>query len=156
MSRWFYAQRDTKTPLIVSVFTIGLNIFLAYHLARRTSYDVEGLALAQSLVATIEVLILGVIMLARDHKLFNREFLSGVWRILSVTGFSVVAGFAAVTLYPLNLNDRGVLALGSKLFAIALATLGTHVIVSAIFDLEEVRPLFKRLRQLALRPHPID
>ena len=156
MSRWFYAQRDTKTPLLVSIFTIGLNIFLAYHLARRTSYDVEGLALAQSLVAAIEVAVLGAIMLGRDHKLFDREFLSGIWRILSVTGFSVVAGYAAVTLYPLNLNDRGVLALGSKLLAIAVATMGTHILISAVFDLEEVRPLFKRVRNIILKPHPID
>ena len=34
ISRWFYAQKDTKTPLFVSLFTIGLNIFLAYNLAQ--------------------------------------------------------------------------------------------------------------------------
>ncbi|MDL2341688.1 MAG: murein biosynthesis integral membrane protein MurJ [Patescibacteria group bacterium] len=156
MSRWFYAQRDTRTPLLVSVFTIGLNIFLAYHLARRTSYDVEGLALAQSLVATIEVLVLGTIMLYRDSKLFDREFVSGIWRIVSVTGFSVVAGFTAVTLYPLNLNDKGFLVLGSKLTAIAVAVLGTHILISALFDLDEVRPLFKRLKGFVFKSVRID
>src|SRR6185312_12142393 len=29
ISRWFYAQKDTKTPLFVSIFTIGLNVVLA-------------------------------------------------------------------------------------------------------------------------------
>lgn len=156
MSRWFYAQRDTRTPLLVSIFTIGLNIFLAYHLARRTAYDVEGLALAQSLVATIEVFILGSIMLARDHKLFDREFLSGVLRIVSVTGFSVLVGYAMVTLYPLNLGDKGFLTLGSKLTLIAAATLGTHILMSALLDLEEVRPLFKRVNQLLFKRVRID
>ena len=156
MSRWFYAQRDTRTPLLVSIFTIGLNIFLAYNLARQTSYGVEGLALAQSLVAMIEVLVLSVIMLKRDHKLFNTDFLSGVWRIISVTGFSVVAGFIAVSLYPLGINDRGFLTLGSKLALITIATLGTHIVISALFDLDEVRPIFKRLRQLVFKPVRID
>ncbi|MBC7707817.1 oligosaccharide flippase family protein, partial [Polaromonas sp.] len=156
MSRWFYAQKDTKTPLLVSVFTIGLNIFLAVNLARSTAYDVEGLAIAQSLVATIEVFVLGSIMLYRDRKLFDREFLSGIWRIISVTGFSVVAGFTAVTLYPLSLDDRGFLVLGSKLAAISIAIIGTHVLISALFGLEEVKPIFRRLRQLVLKPLRIN
>lgn len=156
MSRWFYAQRDTRTPLLVSIFTIGLNIFLAYHLARHSAYDVEGLAIAQSLVATIEVVVLGGIMLNRDHKLFDREFVSGIWRIISVTGFSVTAGFITVSLYPLGFNDRGFLTLGSKLALISIATLGTHILVSSLFDLEEVRPVFKRVRQLVLKPLRID
>jgi putative peptidoglycan lipid II flippase len=32
VSRWFYAQKDTRTPLYVSVFTISLNIVLAFWL----------------------------------------------------------------------------------------------------------------------------
>lgn len=151
MSRWFYAQRDTRTPLLVSIFTIGLNVILSLHLAKANSYGVEGLAIAQSLVATVEVFILGTIMLARDHKLFNREFIEGLWRIVSVTGFSVVAGYIAVKFYPLNLNDIGFISLGSKLAAIAVIILGTHIIVSALLDLEEVRPIFKRLNQLVFK-----
>ena len=156
MSRWFYAQRDTRTPLLVSIFTIGLNIFLAYHLARRTSYDVEGLAIAQSLVATIEVFVLGGIMLIRDHKLFDRDFVSGIWRIISVTGFSVLAGYMTVSTYPFEINDRGFITLGSKLALIAFVTLGTHILVSALFDLDEVKPIFKRVRRLIFRPIRID
>lgn len=152
MSRWFYSQKDTRTPLLVSVFTIGLNIYLAVNLARANTYDVEGLAIAQSIAATLEVFVLGVIMLYRDPKLFDAKFLSGIWRIVSVTGFSVVAGFAAVTFYPLNLSDVGFITLGSKLALIAIAIIGTHVAVSTLFGLEEVRPIYKRLKQLVFKP----
>ena len=96
ISRWFYAQKDTKTPLFVSLFVIALNIILAYSLARPDVYGVAGLALAQSIVAAVEVFILVVIMLIRDHQLFDAKFWSGVWRIISVTGFSVVAGFIMI------------------------------------------------------------
>jgi putative peptidoglycan lipid II flippase len=148
ISRWFYAQKDTRTPLFVSLFTIALNVTLALSLARPAAYGVAGLALAQSIVAMIEVFILSIVMLIRDHKLFDIEFWGGVWRIISVTGFTVVAGFIMITLFPLGAVDRGILTLGTKLFLIAGVTFGTHVAVSALFGLDEVRPIFKRARKL--------
>lgn len=158
ISRWFYAQKDTKTPLFVSLFTIALNIFLAITLARPApqGYGVAGLALAQSIVAMVEVFILSSIMLKRDHRLFNAEFWGGVWRIISVTGFSVVAGFIMISLYPLGINDRGIVTLGSKLLFIASVTFLVHIAVSALFGLEEVRPIFARLRKLVLKPVKLD
>lgn len=158
ISRWFYAQKDTKTPLFVSLFTIALNIFLAVTLARPApdGYGVAGLALAQSIVAMVEVFILAAVMLIRDHRLFDLEFWSGVWRIASVTGFSVVAGFIMISLYPLGKYDRGVLTLGSKLLFISLVTFAVHVAVSALFDLDEVRPIFDKLRKLALKPIKLE
>lgn len=152
ISRWFYAQKDTKTPLFVSLFTIALNVALAVTLARPHAYGVSGLALAQSVVAAVEVFILSVIMLFRDHRLFDQEFWSGVWRIISVTGFSVVAGFIMVSLLPLGAHDRGIVTLGSKLALIAIVTFGVHLLISALFDLDEVRPIFARLRRFILKP----
>lgn len=158
ISRWFYAQKDTKTPLFVSLFTIALNILLAIMLARPApqGYGVAGLALAQSIVAMVEVFILSGIMLKRDHRLFDVQFWGGVWRIISVTGFSVVASFIMISLYPLGINDRGILTLGSKLVLIAIVTFGVHVAVSALFGLEEVQPIFDRLRKLVLKPVKLD
>jgi putative peptidoglycan lipid II flippase len=156
ISRWFYAQKDTITPLIVSLFVIALNVFLAYTLSRPNAYGVSGLALAQSIVAATEVLILSVIMLIRDPKLFDYQFWGGVWRIISVTGFSVIAGFIMVSLYPLGINDKGILALGSKLILISFAIIAIHISVSALFGLEEVRPLITRARKIMLKPIKIE
>jgi putative peptidoglycan lipid II flippase len=156
ISRWFYAQKDTKTPLFVSLFTIALNVTLAVTLARPSAYGVAGLAFAQSIVAAVEVFILSTIMLKRDRRLFNAEFWSGVWRIISVTGFSVVAAFIMISIYPLGINDRGIVTLGSKLFFITSATYAVHIGVSALFDLEEVRPIFDRVRRIVLKPVKFD
>lgn len=156
ISRWFYAQKDTKTPLFVSLFTIGLNIFLAMTLAKPSAYGVVGLAMAQSIVAAVEVFILACIMLYRDPLLFNSKFWGGVGRIISVTGFSLVAAFIMISLYPLQLSDRGFLALGSKLILISAVTFGVHIAISAIFGLEEVRPFLSRIRKLVLKPLKIE
>lgn len=159
ISRWFYAQKDTKTPLFVSIFTISLNIILAFSLAKPNSYGVAGLALAQSIVAMVEVFILGVIMLKRDNKLFDGPFWEGIMRIISVSGFTIVAGYLMVTIYPLSASDKGFFALGGKLCAIAAVVIGVHILMSAIFDLDEVRPLFKRVRKISnrvLKPIKLD
>lgn len=148
ISRWFYSQKDTVTPLLVSVFIIFLNIALAYWLSRPTAYGVAGLAFAQSVVATLEVVILMTVMVRRDRKLITWDFVGAIVKIISVTGFSVVAAYAIITLYPLGINDRGIIEVGGKLVLLTIVTFGVHLGVSAIFNLEEVRPFFQRVRKV--------
>lgn len=155
MSRWFYAQKDTRTPLFVSIFVIALNIYLSYTLANTMGYGTAGLAMAQSIVAATEVLILGIIMLKRDHKLFNGEFWTGLLRIVSITGFSLVAGFIAVQFWPLTNGDQS-LTLLLKFGGIASITLATHLLLSGLFGLEEVRPIFNWIKRISLRPVKIE
>ncbi len=156
ISRWFYAQKDTKTPLFVSLFSIALNIMLAYLLSRPSSYGLAGLAMAQSIVAAVEVIILFGIMLLRDPKLFNAQFWGGVIRILSVTGFSVMTSFIMISLLPLKLADRGFITLGFKLGAIAGATLLVHVLVSLLFGLEEAKPVVEKTKKFILKPIKVE
>jgi peptidoglycan biosynthesis protein MviN/MurJ (putative lipid II flippase) len=155
ISRYFYAQKDTKTPLFVSLFAIALNIYLAFNLARPLSaggYGVTGLALAQSIVAAVEVLILSIVMVVHDRNIFNPSFWSDVVRTLSVTGFTVLTTYTMVNVVPLLATDRGFATLGSKLLIIVIPTFVVHVGISAIFGLEEVQPVLKRLRLIALKP----
>ena len=156
MSRWFYAQKDTRTPLFVSLFTIALNITLAYLLARPSAYGVAGLALAQSIVAGVEVLILATIMVIRDPKLFDATFWGGLFKIVSVSGFTVVAAFIMISFYPLQIRDTGILTLGTKLIAIAAVTFTVHLAVSSLFDLEEAKPVFRRINKIILKPIRFD
>jgi putative peptidoglycan lipid II flippase len=150
ISRWFYAQKDTVTPLVVSIFVILLNIILAYLLSRPGSYGIAGLAIAQSMVATIEVIILSFIMVARDRKLLDWGFWAGIAKIVSVAGFSLVAGFIMISIYPLGIDDRG-FAVATKLTFISMVVLSVHVSVSALFSLEEVRPVFKRIKTILFK-----
>jgi putative peptidoglycan lipid II flippase len=155
ISRYFYAQKDTWTPLIVSIFAIALNIILAWELSRPYNYGVSGLAMAQSIVAAAEVAILFGIMLLKDFKLFDKVFWGGVWRIVSITGFSVVTAYIMVNIFPLEIDDTGFLTLGFKLSMIAFVTGMVHVGLSSLFGLEEAEPVVAKLRQFGkyiLRP----
>ena len=155
ISRYFYSQKDTRTPLFVSLFAIALNIVLAFTLARPKAlggYDVAGLALAQSIVATVEVMILLLIMVWRDRGLFLPSFWSGIVRTLSVTGFTIITAYTMVTLLPLTKADKGFITLGTKLLFIVVPTFLVHIGLSALFGLEEVRPVIRKVRSVALKP----
>ncbi len=159
VSRYFYAQKDTWTPLFVSIFAIALNIYLAWQLSRPDSYGVAGLAMAQSIVAAAEVFILFSIMLFYDRKLFDREFWGGVWQIMSVTGFSIGAAYIMVKIFPLQTTDVGAVALGIKLAAITAVTGAVHLGLSYMFGLEEAQPVIRKLKhygRLVLKPVNID
>ncbi len=151
ISRWFYARKDTKTPLFVSVFTIAINIALAAALARKASYGIVGLALSASLASATEVSILSTIMVIRDRGLLNMVFWGGIGRIVSVGGFSMLATYVAISFLPLTLGDRGI-TLGFKLASIAAVTFTVHVLMSGLFGLEEVRPVFVWIKKIVSRP----
>jgi putative peptidoglycan lipid II flippase len=154
ISRYYYAQKDTKTPLFVSLFAIGLNIFLAFTLARPTplGYGVAGLALAQSIVAAAEVIVLVAIMLFRDPYLFNKAFWKACMRIISVTGFSAMAAYIMIAIFPLKLADRGFVTLGFKFGLIAGVTVVVHLAISALFGLEEAQTVIKKGVKIVMRP----
>lgn len=151
ISRWFYARKDTKTPLYVSVFTIAFNIVAAAILASKDSYGIAGLALSASLAAMMEVIVLVGIMIFRDRGLLNMAFWGGIGRIISVSGFSMLSAFIAVSVLPLTRGDLGI-TLAIKLGAIAGITLVTHVLISGLFGLDEARPIFVWLKKIILRP----
>jgi putative peptidoglycan lipid II flippase len=152
VSRWFYSNKDSRTPLYVSLFAIALNIFLAYWLSNAERYGVAGLALAQSIVAAAEVLILGVIMFIRDHRLFDKTFWIGMYQIAAVTGFTVIAGYIMLSIYPLSSADRGFITLGSKLALISGVILTVHVTMSIIFDLDEAKPVLRKIKNIIMKP----
>lgn len=152
MSRWFYAQKDTKTPLFVSVFAIALNIYLAFTLAKPESYDIAGLALAHSIATAAEVVILTTIMIIRDRKMFDWTFVSALTRIISVTGFAMVASYLTVQAFPLQLTDRGIVTLGSKFGLIAAVTLGVYTLVSWAFGMREAKSVIQKAKAVIFKP----
>lgn len=156
LSRYFYAQKDTRTPLIISLFAIALNIVLAFNLVKSTSYGIAGLALAQSIVATVEVGLLFLVMFAKDKYIFNRLFWGATLKILSVTGFSVMTAFIMVSLLPLKITDRGFITLGAKFCAITLVTFAVHFGISSLFGLEETQPIIRKVRNIILKPVKIS
>lgn len=152
ISRYFYAHKDSWTPLFVSIFTIALNIYLAYSLTHNSTYNVAGLALAQTLAAMFEVIVLTIIIIIRDRQLFTMKFVGDLMRILSATGFAIVATYIMVGLFPLTVGDKGFITLGTKLIAITTVTFSVYLLISWLFNIDESRPVVAKLKALIMRP----
>lgn len=155
VSRYFYAQKDTWTPLIDSLLAIVLYIVLVSVLSKPSSYGIAGIALAESIVAGCQLFVLTTIMVLRDHKLIDRQFLGGIGKIISVTGFTVVAAYTMVGIFPLESADSGFITLTAKLSIISGVTFAVYLFFSSLFSLEEAVPVFRKVRQIwrvILRP----
>ena len=129
---------------------------MAYKLSRPSAYGVAGLAIAQSIVSGLEVLILVLIMVYRDHKLLDKIFWGSVLKTVSVTGFSVLTAYIMVSLLPLQLADHGFIVLGTKFALISIITFAVHITISSLFGLDEPKPILQRLRRLILKPVKIQ
>ena len=63
--RGFYAMQDTRTPVLIAVGTVALNVTLGYLVVHRTNWGAPGLALAFSIANNLEALALLVVLLPR-------------------------------------------------------------------------------------------
>jgi len=140
-ARSFYAQQDTKTPLYISIFSIGLNIFLAVYFTMSLDMGAYGLAWAQSIVAAIEVAVLFAVMAKRIPGLFDIVFVHAIGRMASATGFMAVISYISVQLFQLTANDQSFIATFPKFAAIVAVSFGFYVFFSRRLKLDESRPI---------------
>jgi putative peptidoglycan lipid II flippase len=151
VARSFYAQQDTKTPLIVSIFTIGLNIVLAVTFTLGLHSGPSGLALAQVIVAGAEIVILGFIMARRIPDLFDVTFVHAVGRMVGAVTLTGVVTYIVVSVLPLGVGDQSFFAAFPKFVIITIISLGTYLWLSKVFRLKEANPVIARLRTGTIR-----
>src|SRR5207247_9755169 len=74
----FYAVGKRNTPMVVSFFAIGANLFLNWLFTFRLGWGHRGLAFSTSLVATIHFLLLCALMRHHVHSLETRQLPLGL------------------------------------------------------------------------------
>lgn len=147
-ARSFYAQQDTKTPLYISFFAIGLNIALAIWFTTSLAMGAYGLAWAQSLVAIIEVMMLFVVMSQRIKGLFDTVFVHAVARMASATGLMALVTYAMVLIFQLQNADQSFLATFPKFAVIVAVSCAAYLGFSRLFGLDEAAPITRRLKSI--------
>lgn len=152
-ARSFYAQQDTKTPLYISIVTIALNITLAIMFVMKFNLGVYGLALAQSLVAIVEVAILFIIMNYRLKGLFDVTFVHAVARMVSASGLAGIVCYVMVKFFDLSAQDQSFFATFPKFAVIVAISLGAYVLISKRFQLSEADPVINRVLRLAFKQY---
>ncbi len=77
----FYAIGKRNTPMVVSFLAIGANLFLNWLFTFRLGWGHRGLAFSTSLVATINFLLLYLLMRRHTRRLETRQTLVGLAKI---------------------------------------------------------------------------
>lgn len=132
LSRGFYALHDTKTPVLVAVGAMALNIILSLILLRPLAHG--GLALANSLAATVEMAVLLLILRRRLPGLDGRNLLASAARMaLATTGMGVLVG-AFLALSP------ALGSLGQTLGGVVLGG-GVYLLLSRVLGAKELAAL---------------
>ncbi|MEN8241428.1 MAG: murein biosynthesis integral membrane protein MurJ [Chloroflexota bacterium] len=128
--RAFYAMQDTRTPVIIGVGAMSLNVVFSLTLPglfeRIGWLPHGGLALANTLATTIEVIILLYLMRIRLDGLEGRYLLSGIWKsVLAAGGMSalVVSWLGYSAGYSVWLVGIAGILLGGAAYAVILLLL---------------------------------
>jgi putative peptidoglycan lipid II flippase len=151
LSRGFYALGDTKTPVLVAVGSMVVNVALAAALVG--PLEVRGLALALSLATTMEFLVLYLFVARRIPSLADRRMAAVLGRMVLACGIMAAAAGAclAALRYGASLDlGRGIEALTAVAACAAVGAL-VYTAAAAALGLDEVRTLFDRLRAMAAR-----
>lgn len=147
-ARSFYARQDTKTPMYISFFSIGLNITLALFLALVADMGVHGLAWAAAIVSMVEVAVLFRVMSHQIKGLFDTKFVGAIVRMAVAALLMAPVTYISVLLLPLSVNDQSIFSSFPKFMVIALVSAVAFIIFSYILKLKEVNPIISRVTKI--------
>lgn len=130
LTRAFYAQQDTKTPVIIGAIAMGLNVVFSILFSRLFAQigwiPVGGLALANSLATALEAAALFIFMRKRLNGIEGTSILDGVWRV-GLAGLGMGIGLFAWNQLSGGMN-RILLALGGVVLGGLLYLVGVMLL----------------------------
>lgn len=152
-SRSFYAQQDTKTPMIISLASIAISIACALYFTFILDMGPYGLAWAQVIWAALEIIALFVVMTRRLSKMFTREFGMNVLKTVAATAVMSIATYVLVSLIGLRFDEQNILMVLPQLAFIGIISAIVYLTMSYILKIDEASPIVARIKKIFL-PKP--
>ena len=144
LSRAFYAQQNGKVPMISGAVSIVVNLVLCLVLSNRL--DVAGLAIATAASSAVSAILLLIPTLRRYPKMMNRQFWSGILKMLLCTAAMAVAVWAVGHVLSLHLGD-GLIA---RVLQVGLPTVSgviVYFLLAVGLRLEELQAVLRRIHR---------
>lgn len=95
LTRAFYAQQDTKTPVVIGTIAMGLNVLFSILFSRWFAgigwFPLGGLALANSLATALEATALFIFMRKRLNGIEGKRIADAAWRV-AAAGLGMAIG----------------------------------------------------------------
>jgi putative peptidoglycan lipid II flippase len=147
-ARSFYAQQDTKTPLYISIISIGVNIGLAIWFSLGLGMGANGIAWAAVVASVLEVAILFIIMSRRLKGLFDAAFIQAIMHMVVITAITSVVTYIMVQFIPLGIGDQSFFLVFPKFIAITVVAVLVYASFSYLFKLNEVKPILYYIKKI--------
>ena len=144
LARTFYALQDTRTPVMVSILSLVLNIGLSFVFA--PVLGVVGLALAFTLGTLVNLVVLLVWLRVRVGDLDDARLLRNTLIIVAATVVAGIAGFGAIRLTDPLLDTTRYLGLALQAFAALGVGALVYLSINRLFKLEELSGMFAAAR----------
>jgi putative peptidoglycan lipid II flippase len=132
----FYAIGKRKTPMMVSFLAIGMNLLLNWIFTYRLGWGHRGLAFSTSIVATINFILLYLLMRRHVHRLETGHLLGSLVRICLAGAVLALVCWAANHWWLNHWSDMrlvrklivllGAIAVGAGMFFAAALALGVR------------------------------
>ena len=147
-SRAFYAQHDTRTPVMIGVGAMSLNLILSILFSRLFTLlgwrPHGGLALANSTATFIEAIILLILMKKRMKGLDTKYLLSGI--VKSIIATSCMAGVVVAMM-----NWDAMLPTWLLLLVTVIVAVVVYALVLYLLKVEELKAIHRLLRNRLAR-----
>ena len=135
LTRAFYAQQDTKTPVLIGTVAMGLNVLFSITFSRWFAQigwiPLGGLALANSLATALEATALFIFMRKRLNGIEGRSIADGAWRV-GLAGLGTAVGLLMWIQVTAGMNrwivTLGGVALGGVIYLSGVVVLKVHEI----------------------------
>jgi putative peptidoglycan lipid II flippase len=134
----FYAIDKRKTPMIVSFAAIGVNLLLNWIFTFRMNLGHRGLALSTGGVATINFLVLYMLMRRETGALETRQMCSVLVKLLIASAALGAVCGASQTWVLSNWSQHAFLWKGAMLFATIAAAGAVFFVVARLLRIEEL------------------
>lgn len=150
-SRGFYAFQDTKTPFRVSIVAIGATILLMV-VFTVLGWGVDGLGVAQSIGAILEIIILlGILQRRSRGEALNKDFWQAFIRMIFASVIAGCVAFSMTKFMPLMATDTSLVITIPKFLTISGVSVIAYIIASYFLSLTEVQPIVNYLKKILFK-----
>lgn len=139
----FYALRDSRTPVIVSILSVGLNLGLNLLLLDILGF--KGLALGTAVASLFNAAALIWLLRRRLDGLDERRILRGLLKITIASAIMAVVAVATTRWLDASIAGDGELQKVMRVFLAILAAVGTLGLAARVLGIDEYTETARRL-----------
>ena len=125
-SSFLFARHNTKTPFLISLFSVFLNIFISVYFFNKIGFII--VPIATTISSWFNALILLVVLINKKYFSLNKNFLVQFFKIIISTALSSYIFYNLVNFFNENLSYES----GNKLITMILLVIITLIIYVVI------------------------